>query len=157
MPLFVNSYYNKPFTLTSIVCCVVIGKFTSVSSWSFNVDISAGKCTYSETCLRRPLPWETTCLEGPLVLAEDPTFQCKWTCHQRPPALRDSFMANGAVSQDRFYCIIMYSAALYSDLLYISNKLKNTLIHMIWFNDKCYYFHYQYKPHGNINSLSQNN
>ncbi len=34
-----------------------------------------------------------------------PTFECKQTCHQRPPVLRDHiFMAN-RVFQDRFYCI----------------------------------------------------
>ncbi len=49
--------------------------------------------------------WETTGLEGPPVLAESPTFKCIWTCHQRPPVLRDHiFMANRVVFQDRFYC-----------------------------------------------------
>ncbi len=57
---------------------------------------------YSETYVERPLLWETTCLEGPLV---NPTFQCKWTSHQRPPVLRDHiFMASGVVFQNRFHC-----------------------------------------------------
>ncbi len=47
---------------------------------------------YSETCLERPLLRETTCLEGPLVLTESWTFQCKWTCHQRPPVLRNHIL-----------------------------------------------------------------
>ena len=35
-------------------------------------------------------------------MAADPAFQCKLTCHQRPPFLRDHiFMANGVVFQDR--------------------------------------------------------
>ncbi len=60
---------------------------------------------YSETCLKRPLPWETTCIKRPQFLAEVPTFQHNWTCHQRPPVLTDHiFVANGVVFQDRFYC-----------------------------------------------------
>ncbi len=42
------------------------------------------------------------------LLAEH-TFQYNWTCHQRPPVLRDHiFVANGVVFQDRFYCTHTY-------------------------------------------------
>ena len=66
-----------------------------------------GRALYSETCLERPLPLETTCFEGAHIPAEGPTFQCNWTCHQRPPVLRDHiFMAIRVVFQDRFHCSV---------------------------------------------------
>ncbi len=40
----------------------------------------------------RPLPWETTCLEDHIFLAECPIFQCHWICYQRPPFLRPYFL-----------------------------------------------------------------
>ncbi len=44
---------------------------------------------WQTTDMRDHLSWRT------IFLAEGPTFQCNWTCHQRPPALRDHiFMAN---------------------------------------------------------------
>ncbi len=39
-------------------------------------------------------------------------IHCNWTCHQRPPVLRDHmFMANRVILQDRFYC--MYLTNIY--------------------------------------------
>ncbi len=39
------------------------------------------------------------------ILAEGPTFQYNWACHQSTPVLTDHiFVANGVVFQDRFHC-----------------------------------------------------
>ena len=70
--------------------------------------------TYSETYLQRPLPWETTAMTDHLSLVDGPTFQYNWTCHQKPPVLRDHiFMVNGLVFQDRFYCTLLTYTGLY--------------------------------------------
>ncbi len=54
------------------------------------------------TAMRDHLSWKTTFL-GRRSL---PTSQYIWTCHQRPPVLREiTFVANWVVLQDRFYCI----------------------------------------------------
>ncbi len=43
-----------------------------------------------------------------MFLPAGSTVQCNWTCHQRPPVLRDHiFMANLVVLQGRFYCATM--------------------------------------------------
>ena len=57
---------------------------------------------------------KTTCLErrhmSERVVLKDTflggyTFQYNWTCHQRPPVLRDHrSVSEGVVFQDRFYC-----------------------------------------------------
>ncbi len=52
------------------------------------------------------------CHERPLVLmdhyflAESPTFQCKWTCHQRPPVRGHAFLPNGGSLSKLLYCFI---------------------------------------------------
>ncbi len=48
---------------------------------------------------RDHLSWKTT-----HFLAKGSTFQYNWTCHQRPPVLRDHiFVVNGVVFQDSFF------------------------------------------------------
>ncbi len=75
--------------------------------WSFMAVVLI-KTSFSETCLDRSvLPCEITCLEIPRISGGwCPTFHyLKWTCHQRPPVLRNLiFMANGVVFQDGFSC-----------------------------------------------------
>ncbi len=62
----------------------------------------------SESYLGRPLPWETTCLEGPLVFGRKSYLSAcsayrnlspKTTCLERP-----YFITNKVVFQDRFHC-----------------------------------------------------
>ncbi len=48
---------------------------------------------------------------------KDLHFNC--TCHQRPPVLTDHiFVANGVISQDRFYCTCMYHYATWLPYMY---------------------------------------
>ncbi len=75
-----------------------------ILSWWVQLEVK-----YSETCIERPLPRETTCLEGPHTPGRKSAFQCNSTCHQRPPVLRDHiFVANGVVFQERFYCTLVH-------------------------------------------------
>ena len=79
-----------------------------VNSAEVNFLRSLQVCLYSETCLERPLPWETTCFKKDhIFLAQGSTFQYNWTCHQlRPPVLRDHIsMSEVEVFQDMFYCM----------------------------------------------------
>ncbi len=49
---------------------------------------------YSETCFDRPLLWEWPVLDmlkDDIFLAEGPTFQYSWTCHQSPPVLKSPY------------------------------------------------------------------
>ncbi len=64
-----------------------------------------------EVPAQRNVSWETTpmidhlVLKDHIFLAEDPAFQCNWTCHQRPLVLRDQIlMASCLLFQDGFYC-----------------------------------------------------
>ncbi len=64
---------------------------------------------YSETCLERPLPWQTTCLEGPHIPGRSShmSMYLNLAVKKKLPVLRGHiFAANRVVFHDRFYCII---------------------------------------------------
>ncbi len=65
------------------------------------------------------------CLEIWYFSAEGPIFQCNWTCHQRPPVLKDYiFHGQRVVFQDGFYCIDISEM---STLFLISSCILGTL------------------------------
>ncbi len=76
---------------------------------SVHIHALSNHVSYSEACLERPLPWETTCLEGPPVYGRKSYIQCRWICHQKTTCLgRPSyFYGHGAVFQDRLYCSML--------------------------------------------------
>ena len=63
-------------------------------------------CYYSETCLERPLLWETTCIEGPHIPGRRSHISVWWNLSPKTTFLeKPYFLANWVVFQDRFYCI----------------------------------------------------
>ena len=55
--------------------------------------------SWETTAMRDHLFWKTRC-----SWPKDTTFYRNWTCHERPPVLRDHiFMGNRVVFQDKFY------------------------------------------------------
>ncbi len=92
------------------------------------------KKTYSETCLKRPLPWETTCLlKDHIFVAESSTFQYNWTCHQRSPVLRDHIsMSEGLVFQGRLcgihICHCVFMVIVWCLLMLIDEHICNVFI-----------------------------
>ncbi len=75
--------------------------------------------TYSETCLERPLPWQ---MKDHMFLAEGPTFQYYWTCHQRPPAFVRAYLYGqwGGLSRHVVLYCVLYTLLI---LLTIDTKL----------------------------------
>ncbi len=59
------------------------------------------KPVLKDHCCERP-----PVLKDQIFLSESPTFQCNWTCPNRPPVLINCICvwANGLVFRDRFYC-----------------------------------------------------
>ncbi len=85
---------------------------THIAGRNYRLKTHIAGRNYSETCLERPLVSETPCLEGPYpgrmshismqrLLSPKTIVLCLLDC------LRDhSFMTNGAIFQNRFYCSI---------------------------------------------------
>ncbi len=101
-PAYSTLYPGSQVTVT--VDCIA-----ETQGHSAEVSLSSHHCKYkptsqywySETCLERLLPWETTGLERPNTPGRSSCIHCNRTYHQRPPVLRDhNFMANGW-----FHCI----------------------------------------------------
>ncbi len=107
--------------------------------WDPNKHKSFAKCSHNKLLIQWNLSWETTAMRPPVltdhtILAEGPTFQYNWTCHQRPPVLTDHiFVANGVVFQDGFHCTcILYQSNNFVFMaLAINNGRRISSIHLV--------------------------
>ncbi len=98
MRCFMN-WLNK----NNLITCIITHQWWEWLSWSTNY--TTGKLVLREHWHGRP-----PVLKDQIFLAEGPTFQCNWPCHQTRPVLRDhNYMASGVVFQDRFYYIALIS------------------------------------------------
>ncbi len=75
-------------------------------------------CLYSETCIKRPLPWETTCLEGPHITVRSSFISVQyWNLSPKTTFLKrpNFFLDNWAVFQELYciLCICIYPADLW--------------------------------------------
>ena len=111
---------------------------------------------YSEICLQRPLPWKTRYSRQKVDI-----FQFNWTCHQRPPALRDrgfiwpmwwSFKTgaavvaiNGRYAADRVWAMLNIAVKILHNIQSFSFSQKFVLeLYKTWISMSYRYFSYWY-------------